>query len=260
MKLRHYHYDINYIDDIGNHLDTLALEAKDDSEVDEILTELGLPLPDRAHLARFATHSDALTRWQLVRHRFMPTASLDLLARDENAEIRAIVAKHPNVSREATDLLARDEDVLVRMEVAFASKDMSLSTAIALSQDENEEVRSYMVGYHLLGDAGLVGMVNDPSPMVRSMVAMRTPSVELMRHIVDNDVSEVSDMIGENPAATPELLEVILERHIDGPDRYNNPLFPIARHTATSVPMLERIAVSGHELCVMVAKGRLAKM
>lgn len=260
MEIETYN-DISNPDNMGAHLDTLGLGSMDDSEVDETLTELGLPLPDRAELARLAVSDKAVTRWKAVQDRFMPTASLDILARDENPEIRAIVARHPNVSREATDILAVDEDLLVRLEVAVSCGDMSLSSAIALSQDEDEQVRSFMVGCFLLGDAGMEGMANDPSPVVRRMVAMLTPSVELMRHFLDNDIRKVSDVIASNRAATTELLEVILERHIDGAyeDSYAR-IFSLANNEATTAPMLERIASSGFAVGREVAKARLAKM
>lgn len=251
------YYDISIENECKSYLDSVGLDDMTDSEVDAFLTEHGLALPNRSHLARLARSENPLTRWQAVKNRFLPASSVNALARDENPEIRALVAKHPNATCEALDLLATDEDTLVRREVAWReSKRISLPAAFALLEDEDEWVRSYMVGFPPLGAAGMTAMADDPSPLVRRRVASLTVSRKLMRHFLDNDLPEVSQGIANNPKAPRTFLTEVMDHWLERDDEWCT-INCIIEHPSVSAPMLKKIAASTNDKHARQADQRL---
>jgi len=71
---------------------------------------------------------------------------LNILAKDENAEIRENVAYNSNTPPATLDILAKDENAGIRENVAFNSN-TSPATLDILAKDENEDVRE-SVGYN----------------------------------------------------------------------------------------------------------------
>lgn len=239
--------DLSIENECKSYLDSVGLADMTDDAVDAFLTEHGLALPNRSYLARLAKSQNPLSRWKAVQDRFLPPSSLDALARDENPEIRALVAKHPNATREVMDILAADDDTLVRREVAYADpKRISLPVAFALLEDEDEWVRSYMVGFPPLGAAGISGMADDTSPLVRRKVATLTPSRKLMRDFLDNDLAEVSQGIAANPKAPRTMLNEVMDYWLEKDDEWPT-IFTLIYHPSVTARILKKIAASNHE-------------
>lgn len=245
-------------DEIGSRLDSMALGYMSDEEVDDILTELNLPLPDRSALAKRALSRNSIDRWEVVQDRFLPAWALSRLAKDEHHEIRAFVAMHPNVTNDTADILAVDEDNVVRFNVALGGG-FSHDVAQLLAHDEDPQVRAVMVSQYVIRDReALDEMADDKSELVRGHVAMLTQDPDIMRRYFDHDTEAVWSRIACNTHAPKSLLEAILDRYSTAEfEDANTGMFYLAKHEKATKKMLKKIGSSVHEVASSVAKARL---
>jgi len=72
------------------------------------------PNTEQETLELLATDEDPDVRYWLAKNPNIPKESLQLLATDENPAVRQYVAKNPNIPKESLQLLATDENSYVR--------------------------------------------------------------------------------------------------------------------------------------------------
>ena len=157
-------------------------------------------------LATLAASTDRSARVFVAEHAEAPTASLELLARDPDANVAYAVAGHRNSPVNALELLSKHASKSVRWKVA-GNRATPLSALQLLAQDSDREVRQAVARNADTPAAALAALALDEDASVRAAVAenSNTPGAMLLELSQDKGDYVVLSLASNLSTSDPTL-------------------------------------------------------
>ena len=168
----------------------------------------------RRLLSRLADHPDVWTRQIVAVHPSTPAETLEELADDDDAQVRAQAASRGSVSDLARRRLARDVSGAVRRAVAI-SKHTPVDLLEHLLEDPISAVRCAAVSNSKLFSYTFDKLAGDRSVHVRSWVAHRSSGQMTLTQLAKDPKTAVRALVAENCDTSKATLQT-LARDPDG--------------------------------------------
>ncbi len=167
------------------------------------------------YMMNMVINGDEEERYNIANSANVSVAILDLLAKDDNSDIRAMVAKRLNASQEILDLLSKDKSVHVRMAVAANTKS-SPDTLALLAQDNDEYVNRAVAQNISTSQETLNSMAIENKGTIPLAIARnRNTSSKTLAMLSDYQDENVRIYVAGNPNATSDILDKLAKKDYD---------------------------------------------